>query len=346
MTFTAVPSFQWARVLAACLAMATLVASAAAPPAAKPTKWEAGLKAFNQGEFEVALKALDAAAAETTDPAVLERVHLLRAQCFAAKADFVRAEDAFAKALDANPEASLDPARVDPAVVKMLDAMRARLSGELVIRSAPDGAQVTLDGKAVGKTPVMLMVSIGRHKIEAQWKDETPTTTEVLVRARSQTRVEWVQALGAAPAVVVPTAPPPPPERFKLQPLGGIRVVNEQLTTDTSLEVGAGVGFWHARVSVYARVFPKIGLTPRLGWMVPIREGLQAQLELEAPMIFFPGENPPMAFGIGGGGGVEWTPVPWMGVFALVGGRHYVQYPNRLDHDRFTLTLGGHLKLP
>src|SRR3954467_6137258 len=85
---------------------------AAAP--LKGSRLEQGQKAFADGEYATALKALDAAVVEGAD---LERVQLLRAQVFAAQQDFGRAEEAFALALEANPEASLDPTRVDPSVV-------------------------------------------------------------------------------------------------------------------------------------------------------------------------------------------------------------------------------------
>jgi tetratricopeptide (TPR) repeat protein len=82
-----------------------------APSTGKGTRFEQGQKLYNQGDVEAALKLLDAAAQEEKDPAVLETVHLLRGQCFSARQDFVRAEDAFALALESNPDTSLDPAR-------------------------------------------------------------------------------------------------------------------------------------------------------------------------------------------------------------------------------------------
>lgn len=332
------------------LALFSAVPAVSAPTttaqAPKPGKWEAGLKAFNQGDFETALKALDVAATETSDPVMLEKIHLMRAQCFAARQDFIRAEEAFSRALDANPEATLDPARVDPAVVKMLDAMRGRLSGELMIHSTPEGAQLSVDGKGVGKAPLLMVVSIGRHRLEAQWGTETPTKTEVLVRARSQTRVEWVQT---KVEVARPEGPKPLPEpgKNKLAPVGDLRFVNEDIVIDSALEVGVGLeGLWIARFSVHARLLPKVGLTPRVGIKLPIRENLGIPIELEVPMIFLPQQNPGLAIGVGLGGGIDWNPLPWLGVFGIVGFRHYAQYPDRLDLTRFTMSFGLRLKVP
>src|SRR5262245_58580048 len=127
-----------------------LSAPAAPPPKPAPTKLEQGQKAFAEGQFDAALKALDAAAQESSDPATLERVHLLRGQCFAARHDFTKAEDAFAAALLANPEGALDPGKVDPSVVKLLESMRARSSGTLSFMSSPDNAGVFVDGADAG----------------------------------------------------------------------------------------------------------------------------------------------------------------------------------------------------
>jgi|CXWL01.1.fsa_nt_gi hypothetical protein len=321
-------------------------AGATTAQAPKPTKWEAGLKAFNQGDFETALKALDVAATETAEAVMLEKIHLMRAQCFAARQDFMRAEEAFSRALDANPEAALDPARVDPAVVKMLDAMRGRLSGELHIRSMPEGAVLTLDGKGVGKAPLTVVVSIGRHKLEAHWGSEEPAKAEVLVRARSQTRVEWLQTKVEVVRVEGPQVVPEPP-KFKFVPVGDIRFVNEDITIDSALEVGVGVeGLGIARISVHARLLPKVGLTPRVGIKLPIRENLGIPVELEVPMIFLPQHDLGLAVGVGLGSGVEWSPLPWLGVFGIVGFRHYAQYPDRLDLTRLTISLGLHLRVP
>ena len=294
------------------------------------------------------MQALDGAVGETTDSTPLEKIHLMRAQCFAARQDFVRAEEAFARALDANPEASLDPSRVDPAVVKMLDAMRGRLSGELVMRSHPEGAQLSLDGKGIGKAPVMLIVGIGKHRLEAQWGSEPPAKAEVLVRARSQTRVEWLQTkVEVAQPLEGPKLPSEPPSKIKPVPLADVRFVNEDITIDSSLEVGVGVdGIWVGRFSVHARLLPKVGITPRLGFKLPILDTLGVPVELEVPMIFLHPQNPGTAIGVGLGAGVEWTPLPWFGVCWLAGFRHYAQYPNRLDLTRFTMSLGLRLKVP
>src|SRR5581483_361998 len=138
------------------------------PPLPQGNRLELGQKAFNEGQLDLALRLLDAAAAESPDSASAEKIQLLRGQCLAARQDFGKAEEAFALALDANPEASLDPGKVDPAVVKLLELMRARMSGTLIVTTTPAAADVTVDGKDAGKTPLTLTTSIGRHKVQTK----------------------------------------------------------------------------------------------------------------------------------------------------------------------------------
>ncbi len=169
------------------LALTIALAFSAAPakvPAATGTKLEQGQRAFAEGQLDIAIKVLDASAAEYPDAATVEKVQLLRGQCLAARQDFGKAEEAFALALDANPEASLDPGKVDPSLVKLLESMRSRLSGAIDVRTTPAGAQVFLDGTNIGVTPLTQTTSIGRHKVFAKWPESATEPLDVLVRTK------------------------------------------------------------------------------------------------------------------------------------------------------------------
>lgn len=307
---------------------------AAAP--AKGTKLEQGQKAFASGDYSGALKALDVAAVEGTD---LERVQLLRAQCFAAQQDFARAEEAFALALEANPEASLDPTRVDPSVVKVLDGLRARTRGTLVVRSTPPGAEVTLDGKVLGPAPLETSIVIGRHKLEAKWPvGGSVASTELLVRARRETYLEWVQ--GAVTNNPIEREGPgvhPYGEARGLMEVGG-GVVG-------GFELGGGVELSYFRIGLDLRLAPFFGLTPRAGLVVPLLPILSAFVEVELPVIF-PSRG--SAIGIGGEGGVEWHPLRFLGFFVALGGRHYFDNPVFIGDslNRFTLSAGLRVRVP
>ena len=303
------------------------------------SRLEQGQKAFGEGDYSAALKALDQAAAEG---ASLEKVQLLRAQCFAAQQDFGRAEEAFALALEANPEASLDPARVDPSVVRMLDGLRARTKGTVVVRSTPPGAVVSIDGKDVGKTPVDLQTTIGRHKVEVTWSGGGTAASDVLARARLQTYLVLVQGetVSGPPA---PVEPGPDEKRGGIHPFAEVR---GQLETGGgvfgALEIGGGIELKYFRVGVHLRLVPNFGVSPRAALVVPLLPVLSAFVEGEVPLII----GSSVAFGLGASGGVEWHPLRFLGAFIAVGGRHFFDNTMFINNDRFELSVGVRLRLP
>lgn len=336
-------------------------AKAPAKGEAKPegTKLEQGQRRFAEGDFEGALKALDEAAQAGGDDATLEKVHLLRAQCFAARQEFMRAEEAFALALEANPEASLDPSRVDPTLVKLLDSVRARLSGTLVLESTPPGAQVSIDGKPAGATPLTQTVPVGRRRLEARWGDgeaqaAQAAKSDVLVKPHRETRAAWVQGPGVqAPPPVCPACPecPKAPEGPQPRPLrafadvrGGVELPsNPGAYVAGGFEAGGGVEFWWLRAGLWAKLFPSFGLVPRLAFAMPVQEKVTLVVEAGVPVAFLPAGT---GIGVSGTGGAEFYPVRWLGFWAALGARHFFTWPGRNDPTAFTVTGGVRLRMP
>lgn len=320
----------------------TLAAPAPAPKAlSDEARLEQGQKLFNQGDFDAALKMLDAAASDGGDPKVMEKVHLLRAQSFAARQDFARAEDAFTQALEANPDAALDPARVDPTVVKLLESVRARLTGSLVINSTPPGATVLLDGRAAGLAPITLTPNVGKHKVEAQWGDGPKQTSEVQVHPRREVRVEWVQVAG--PSTVAGRD-----DLFQerpLRPFGDLRGNFEAYTSGNlggALELGGGVEISWFRIGAYFRLYPQFWVTPRFQFALPVHAQFNVLLEAAVPFAIGGG----FGVGIAGGAGAEWYPLKWFGFYALFGGQHFFIRDMNNSVTAFTLNGGVRLRLP
>jgi len=325
-------------------AVALMTALVLAAPAVKASRLELGVRFFNQGEFDVALKHLDAAAAEGGDSATLEKIHLLRAQAFAARQDFARAEEAFASALEANPDASLDPARVDPTLVKMLDSVRGRLTGTLVLNSTPPGATVSVDKKVVGVTPQTLSATVGKHHVEAKWGEAPAVEKDVQIRPKKELQIEWVQ--GAVEKVMTTT---PNPKERPLRPYGDLRGVIEVPATAGAvptggLELGGGFELSYFRVGLWARLFPFFGVVPRVAFVLPVFDQVNVFLELQVPVwITRPGG---FQVGLGGSGGAEYCPTNWLIVFAQIGGQHLFLSANRNDPTTFIATAGARLRMP
>lgn len=308
-------------------------------------KLEQGQKLFNQGDYDNALKFLDAAAAEAGDVGTLEKVHLLRAQCFAARQDFSRAEEAFALALEANPDTQLDPAKVDPTIVKLLDTVRARSLGNVTFGSTPPGATLVIDGKEAGVTPQTVALPVGRHKFEARWGDAKDSTGEVRVlnvqlRPRKDLRVEWVQHSNNASGGLELERP--------LRPFGDLRGLFEPQTSGAlsgGLQVGGGVELSYFRLGLFVRVFPNFDLTPRFQFSLPfLKTDLgewNATLEVGVPLSFY---SSGFAVGIQGAGGLELYLLKWLAPYILVGGSHHFV---RFGYDTaFLLTGGLRLRVP
>lgn len=330
-------------------AAVSLVALLLTAPVTRPArsdapKVEQGQKLFNQGDFDGALKMLDAAAAEGGDAPTLEKVQLLRAQCLAARQDFARAEEAFALALEANPETTLDPTRVDPTVVKILESVRTRLTGSLVIGSTPPGATLLLDGKGAGLAPQTIAVPAGKHRLEARWGEGPLQALEFQVRPRREMRVEWVQ--GAPPvgegSGLLTERP--------LRPFGDLRGMIEPATSgfvSGGLELGGGLELSWFRLGLFARLFPNFGVTPRFQLALPVLKlgthSLNVLLEVSLPMTFL---QDGFGLGLGGGGGAEYYPLQWIGGYVLIGGRHHFLWPGRNDDTAFTATAGIRLRVP
>lgn len=337
----------------ATVSLLALLVSGPVPPA-KGTKLEQGRAQFAAGELDAALKTLDAAALETSDAATLEKVQLLRAQCFAARQDFVKTEEAFALALDANPEATLDPTRVDPTLVKLLESVRARSLGAVAVNSTPTGATFSVDGKTMGLAPQTLSLPAGKHHLEVRWSKPPasdgaaselgePQTLDVVVRPRRELRVEWVQQEVAGHGPGQLTARP-------IRPFGDLRGVFEPSTSgavDGGLQLGGGVELLYFRVGLFVRLFPTLDLTPRFQFSLPVYSAsfgdFNVALEVGAPLTFLPDG---LGVGFQGAGGVELYPVKWLGAYLFVGGRHHFLWPGRNDVTAFTATGGVRLRMP
>src|SRR5215471_16560974 len=173
----------------AALVPAILLFVASAEPSAGDSQAAAKLQMaqaeFNRADFQGALKTLDAAASQASDEKLLAKIHLLRGQCFAAVQNFVAADAAFTKALENDPEASLDAAKVDPTVVRMLESLRSHMRGELRVDADQPGAEVSIDGRPAGAAPLAVPISIGRHVVEAKTADgKLAAREEVVVHSK------------------------------------------------------------------------------------------------------------------------------------------------------------------
>lgn len=330
------------------LLLSTLLVLSAAPASRTPkARLQAAQAELNQGDFQGALRILDAAVETTSDAALLSRMHLLRGEAYAAMRDLPAAEGALARALEHDPEASLDPNRVDPALVTMLSGLRDRLQGTLEVTADRPNTRVSIDGKPAGTAPLRTQLGLGRHRVEGRTADgRAAGSDEVVVYHRKTARVAL--ALKDVPGAA--RAPPPPSGGAPLlfgfgKPFADLRLQFDpfQWNEGLGIEVGGGLQSQFLRLGLNLRVFPQFGFNPRGAFVVPLHESTRVFIELELPVLFVGGPAP-VAFALGGAGGLDFEVNRWLSVFAQLGARHF--FVGVYESNRLTLQGGVRLRLP
>jgi hypothetical protein len=327
------------------LALVSLSATHSRP--ANESKLQAGQAEMGRGNFDAALRDLDAALLEAPDPQTLVRIHLLRAQAYGAKQDYVQAEGALASALEFDPEASLDPAKVDPSLVKTLESLRQRLTGELHISADQSGARVKLDGNELGPVPIKTEVPIGRHTLEAATPDGKFAVRQQVVVRRSGTHVQLLLiATEAAPvATGTPTVSTTPVARLdrSIIPFAELRFdldltslfqmergntvigsIGNNLDPSFGEMVGGGIRSRFFKASAAIRFRPWWGFHLRGALSIPLTDRLDGYVSVEVLGDFI---QATLEMGLGASVGIEYLWGDWLGIFTELGARHFFSYP-------------------
>lgn len=260
--------------MSATLLVMSLLLSAAGTPANGPRELEAALQALSEGDFESALSHVEAGLRRPGDEASSARLHLVRGEVYAALRQYSRMEAAFAQALEFDPDARLDPERVQPTVVTLFESLRARLQGELLIEVEPGGAELRLDDQPLGQAPWRGSVPIGTHTVEV---GPGKTTLQVKVRPGRQEHVRVVlpstgtEGTGPAFSTQVRAA-------LGLAPSSGV-----------GLEAGARLAGAHLYGELNATAGRRFGASARLGVQAPELVGpLTLSLSVDAYALAAP----------------------------------------------------------
>jgi hypothetical protein len=344
----------------------------AVTPAAPAQTRSSAEAAFAEGDFERALSETEAALASTKDDATRTQLYLLRGRCHAALGDNDKASNDFTHALEHDPEAQLDPSRVRPALVEMLEGLKKTLRAELNLRSNVPGALVLLDGKALGVAPLRTSVPIGRHQIEVRsadgmlWKKQ-----KVLIRALQQHELyvpleqqveETPDPLPEATSTVADVEPRPAVDSNSMQAVSG---ADDQLRhtrfffdlkgyaaptvkpTGWSGELGLGFGGQDVLVSAHGTFNGEdfgagLRATARLAELASVF-GLHGSLEVPARFL-----DDGLALGAGGAAGIDISAAQWLEIFLEGSYRYYFLMPTAKsgttqDRDELFAGLGVRL---
>jgi tetratricopeptide (TPR) repeat protein len=237
------------------LALATTTAARADgdPKAEARTHYERGLDLASSGAYQAAQAEFREAYAKSPHFAVLYNLGL----CEVALGHPLEAVEALSKYLGEGAE-QVPPARRTQVEAQIAE-LEARIA-ELSVTSDRPGARVTVDGRDVGRTPLIAPVRLnaGTHEVSAALEGTSTVSRTVEVREAERRTIDFTLTapLVAAPATAPAEAsgPPhlfgldPPQKREEPKPSGTLRTVGYVLTGVGVVVGGGGVGhyIWNA----------------------------------------------------------------------------------------------------
>jgi hypothetical protein len=283
-----------------------------------------GVERYRAGDFERAVTVLEKAATGDS-AAVRSKAQLTLGLCFAALQRFDRVDAAFEAALRADPEVQLDPTRVQPALVAMLDAARARLHGDLAV-TAPGAAEVSIDGAAAAMPPLEQRVTIGRHHVQVRDAAGHTQERDVVVSADRRAALAFEPPPAATPAAPVQeTATAAEAPKSGLNVLVEVRgtldprdytgpLAQPRTAPAPELAVGVGAKYWGATMGIMAG--GAFAATLRATGRLPIWGPLAAELSLQGALFF----TAPQAVGGTALLGLGVAPLRWLELIVSGGG--------------------------
>lgn len=163
-----------------------------------------GVGLFSTGEYEASITSLERAKDQTTDKKRLGQIMLyigLGHQLLGAKQ---AAKDALAEALAHDPDLSLDPRRFKRELLELLSMTRGSLA-LLIVISDVGRAEVHIDGKRIGSTPLRTYIPAEKYKLEV--KRGEARFSAVLSLSAGQRKKVVAELTATAPQPVSDPAP-------------------------------------------------------------------------------------------------------------------------------------------
>lgn len=128
-----------------------------------------GMKRYALAEFSASISVLKKAASATKDPRTLSKIHLYLGCNHLERRRPQLARSSFAKALALVPSLEPDPSAFKPHIVVFFQQTKAGLSGNLSLTSVPDEAEVRVNKRSIGKTPLArINLGIGKQILEVR----------------------------------------------------------------------------------------------------------------------------------------------------------------------------------
>ena len=190
-------------------------------PATAQTKQEQALERYNEGRKAIAEKQYDTAVAKFLEALALDPNPVLVfnvARAYELKGDRKPALTFYRQYLAMSISKS-DRADAESRIKALEASEKAASRGRISIRSVPDGATVTIDGKpVVGSDYSKLAVEPGTHTVEVSKPGHTRFKSSVSVAAGASVNVDVTLAAIATPVVTPKSDPNPKPKTVLPEP--------------------------------------------------------------------------------------------------------------------------------
>jgi len=169
--------------------------------------FKTGVELFDERKFAEALAEFEQAYALKPHPLVLNNL----AAAHRALSQYDQAVDFYNRFL-IEGEGKLSAAELQRGRAELDDLLR--LVARVEVITAPEGAQVQVDGRSIGQTPLdePLILGPGDHTLQARLAGHDPAERKVRVAAGDTLRVEFDLQAEKVVATVVPAPEEPPPD--------------------------------------------------------------------------------------------------------------------------------------
>ncbi len=191
---------RFARPLLALALLGALLAAPRAQAADPAAQLARAVELYGEGQFQDAAKLLEEARAVAKEPTLVGKILLQLGITYGVLGEEEKARKAFEAALDADPTLSLDPESVKPKVAALFKAAKGAPKGLLSVRSTPPGAEVLVDGKPVGTTPLeRVRVLAGPRAIEVSLSGHYGDRRSLTIGENQESRFEVTLAVRPSP---------------------------------------------------------------------------------------------------------------------------------------------------
>ncbi len=122
---------------------------------------------YHEGSFDLAAQTIKIALSQSKTNQNKAKGHLLLGMVYLAQKQTVAAKEEFRESILLDPNKKVTTENYSPEVVSLYNELKAGAQGSLSVQTSPPGAEVYMDGKLLGLTPVDLgHIPTGEHTIK------------------------------------------------------------------------------------------------------------------------------------------------------------------------------------